>query len=263
MFGILYASFGTSHDDARARQIDAVAAALRDAFPGAVLEQAFTSGMIRRSLDGRGIHVPSVPEALRLLADAGVDEVLVQPGHLLPGEEFDKLSREVASEAGRFASVEIAQPLLASTDDLRRVAGIMVARFPARPGTAVVLMGHGTPAFANVVYAALDYQMKDLGRADIHVATVEAYPALSDAEARVRAMPEVGTVILAPLMLVAGDHATNDMAGDEADSWASTFRAHGYEVVCDLTGLGELPEVQALYVEHARSAARRLMAVAR
>lgn len=263
MFGILYASFGTSHDDARARQIDAVAAALREAFPDAVLQQAFTSGMIRRSLDARGIHVPSVPEGLRLLADAGAEGVLVQPGHLLPGEEFDKLEREVAHEAGRFASVEIARPLLASTEDLRRVADIMAVRFPARPGAAVVLMGHGTPSFANVVYAALDYQMKDLGRDDIHVATVEAYPALAEAEARVRAMPGVRAVILAPLMLVAGDHATNDMAGDEADSWASTFKAHGYDVVCDLTGLGELPEVQALYVEHARAAVRRLMAAAR
>lgn len=258
MLGILYASFGTTHDDARARQIDAVAAALSAAFPGAPVQQAFTSGMIRRSLDARGIHVPDVAEGLRLLADHGVDLVLAQPGHLMPGEEFEKLRGEVGRAANRFEAVEIADPLLTTTDDLFRVATIMAARFPRREGAAVVLMGHGSPACANAVYAALDYRLKDMGREDMHVATVEAYPALSDAVARVRAMHGVRDVTLAPLMLVAGDHATNDMAGDEADSWASTFKDAGFKVACDLTGMGELSTVRDLYVAHARAAAARL-----
>ena len=253
MRGVLFASFGSTHESARTRALDAVAARLGLEFPDAKVWQAYTSGMIRRALAKRGIEVPGVAEALAAMADAGVTEALVCAGHLLPGEEYDKLAREAAKVAGRFERIFVSTPLIAGTDDLIRVADIVSARFPAEEGRAVILMGHGTPTFANLVYPALDSVLSARGRTDMCVACVEAYPTLDDVLPRVKASGAARATLF-PLMLVAGDHAKNDMAGDEPDSWASILRAEGLSVECDLTGLGEIPAVRDLYAAHAHNA---------
>lgn len=252
MQGILFASFGTTHDNARQRDIEPSAQAVFEAFPDAMHAQAFTSSIVRRRLAARGVEIPDTPTALERMADAGVTEVVIQPGHLLPGKEYDKLLREAATQRERFDSMRVGEPLLAVPDDLTEFVRIVCDTFPSQQGRAVVLMGHGSPSFSDAIYAALDYRFKEHGRADIFVGTVDGYPTL---ETVMRMLDNrFEGALLAPLMLVAGDHATNDMAGAMEDSWASAFKNAGYQVDCHFEGLGCLPHIHRLFVEHARAA---------
>lgn len=255
MRGILFASFGTTHLAAREGQIDAVAVYIQERFPDSPVYQAYTSNMVMDALKRRGIDVPNVSQALTRMADEGISEVILQPSHILPGWEYNKVNAQAEERRGLFRQIHIGQPLLASTEDLHLMADILCKRYPARVKTAVVFMGHGTDQFANMVYAAMDYRFKEVGRSDIYVGTVEAHPTLESVMQGL-ARGEYDHVLLAPLMLVAGDHAVNDMAGDEPDSWASRLRAAGYEVSCDLTGLGEIPDVKQIYVEHILAAGK-------
>ncbi len=253
MKGILFASFGTTHESARKKQIDAVAKYIESAFPDRIVAQAYTSEMVRRSLASRGQYVPNTAEALQQLAREGVNEVIVQPGHLLPGEEYAKLCRLAEECRGLFSQLSIGQPLINDTADMQNISTILSEQYPTSPHSTVVLMGHGTSWFANAAYAALEYHFVSIGRRDIHVGTVEAYPALEEV---VQRLQETGRnhVLLAPLMLVAGDHAINDMAGENPDSWASQLKRAGYDVECRLVGLGELPAIQQMYADHVRQA---------
>lgn len=253
MKGLLFTSFGTSYQNAREKHIDSVADYIAAALPEYKLEQAYTSGIVRKILEERGIIVPDVSGGLKALAEAGVTEVMVQPSHLLPGMEYDKMCRQAEECRGMFQSLTIADPLIASTDDLDKLAEVLAAYYPRAEGSAVVLMGHGTPQFANLAYAALDYHFKEKGRDDIYVGAVEAFPELENVLSYVK-RTSYDRIVLAPLMLVAGDHATNDMAGDDDDSWAQQFRAAGYRVETHLVGLGEIPQIQELYLERVRRA---------
>ncbi len=255
MRGVLFASFGCTHESARTLAIDAVAKRIGADFNDSQVWQAYTSTMIRRALKKRGVVVLGVAEALEEMADAGVTDAIVCSGHLLPGEEYDKLMREASSVSGRFNSLKVSTPLISGTDDLLTIAHIISERFPARDDRAIVLMGHGTRTFANIVYPALDSILSSIGRSDICVATVEAYPEFDDIMPRIESMG-VKCVTLFPLMLVAGDHAKNDMAGEEPSSWASILRAKSFEVECDLTGMGEIPAIADLYAAHAHKASK-------
>ena len=265
--GMLFASFGTTHDDARVRCIDAVAGDLVVAFPGAPLAQAYTSSIVRRVLERRRAEgaegagpapVPDVRGALAELAGQDVRRVIVQPGHLMPGHEYDKLRRQAKACADLFEQVLVGEPLLAGTDDVHRLIDIMAQEFPRQTGRAVVLMGHGSDHFANVVYEAMNFYAGLIGRDDMLIGTVEAEPSLATLLGLLARRPEVTRVTLAPLMLVAGDHAKNDMAGADSESWASQLRVAGYEVDVVLRGLGELPAVRRMYVEKALAAAQAL-----
>lgn len=253
MKGILLVSFGSTHERARKEEIDAVAERMQAAFPDALLVQAYTSGMIRRALAKRGVEVPSVSDALDEMLAQGVTDLLVQPTHIMPGDEHGRMLDAVKEKQGLFARVCVGDPLLATDADVAALVAIVGDRFSRAADTAVVLMGHGSENFANVVYAALDYRFKAVGRDDVYVGTVEAYPSIDDVMERM-APHGYARVVLAPLMLVAGDHAVNDMAGDEEDSWSSVLGAAGYETQCFVEGLGALAGVQDLYVAHARSA---------
>lgn len=251
MKGILFVSFGTTYQTAKEKQIDAVADYIQKQFPACRIAQAYTSNMVRAGLAKQGVEMPDVAGGLQLLVQQGVTQVFVQPSHLLPGLEFDKLCR--AAEACRhlFKKMDIGKPLMAYTQDAHDLADILADEYPYKKDTAVVLMGHGTTQPVNTAYAAMDYHFSALGRHDLYVGTVEAYPAL-DTVIKCMQSRQYSKVVLAPLMLVAGDHAVNDMAGKEPDSWASRLRQAGYEVECRLTGLGELEAVQQMYVEHIR-----------
>lgn len=253
MRGILFASFGTSHRDAQQSCLDAVTASLARTDPEALARQAYTSGMIRCALECRGEHADDVPQALARMAVDGVTDLTVQPGHLLPGKEYDKLVRQVAGCSSLFGTVRVGDPLLARSKDMNRVVDIMAEQYPEQLESAVVLMGHGTSWFANVVYSAMNYRAQTQGRPDIHVACVEAEPTL---ETVIGQLDAAGyrRVRLAPLMLVAGDHAKNDMAGRDERSWASRLEAAGYEVEAHLEGMGEIPGIRRMYVEHAQAA---------
>lgn len=253
---ILAVSFGTSHRDTLAVTIEAIEGELRSAFPDRAFRRAFTSGMICRALKARdGLSVDSPAQALRHLSREGFTDVIVQPTHVINGEEYDKLLAQAAPFARSFARLAVGRPLLTSAEDYRAAAEAILAQLPlAEPGAAVVFMGHGTEHYVNSAYAQLEYLFHDLGRKDILVGTVEGYPGLDEVIRRLAERPAVKRALLLPLMVVAGDHAKNDLSGDGPDSWKSRLTALGYEVRCGLRGLGEYPGIRALFVAHARRA---------
>jgi sirohydrochlorin cobaltochelatase len=213
--------------------------------------RAFTSPTIRRILAKRGQQVPSLTEALEDLAQKGFDRVAVQPTHLLPGIEYDGLASEAEALRNRFSQLLLGRPLLWEPSDEEMLVRALDEAFPSQEGEALVWMGHGTAHAAGGVYERLQRQFEALGRRDVFIATVEGSPTLDDARAWLR-QGGWTNVHLSPLMLVAGDHALNDMAGDEPESWKNVLTGDGVQVRCTLRGLGTLEAVQALYAAHLR-----------
>lgn len=250
---ILVASFGTSHHDTCERNIGAIERDIAEAFPDWTVRRAFTSGMIVNKLRERdGVSVDTVERALERLAREGYETVRCQPTHVINGEEFDDIAGAAGRLRGRFRSLRVGAPLLTGTEDYRQLAAVIGRTYSPREGTALCLMGHGSGRFADAAYAALEYHFNDQGYGNIHVGTVEGFPDLPALLRRVRA-GGADTVLLAPLMVVAGDHAVNDMAGDGEESWKTAFLSAGYRVECVLKGLGEYPEVRGMYVAHLRA----------
>lgn len=253
---ILVVSFGTSFNQNRADTICAVENALAAAYPEYDVRRAFTAQIIIDKVAKRdNVIIDNVGEALeRAIAD-GVKTLIVQPTHLMHGFEYNDLEAELAEYADSFDAVVLAEPLLTSDDDFSRVAQAVVdgTRDYDDGKTAICFMGHGTEAESNVVYGQMQEVLSGMEMANYYVGTVEATPSLDDVLAAVKE-GEYEKVVLEPLMVVAGDHANNDMAGDEEDSWKSAFAAEGYEVECILKGLGSFEEIQKLYVEHTQAA---------
>ena len=252
---LLVVSFGTSHPETRAKTIRAIENDLAAAFPERRLYRAWTSSMLRRKVKSdTGEHIDSVAEALERMAADGIADVLVQPTHLLAGEEHDKLCRELAGGKAAFAHMTAGAPLLAAEEDIAVFADLLPGLCPPLgAGDMMVWMGHGSDALRLPVYQILDELLAKNGHPEHAVGTVEFEPGFDAVLERVRRR-RPARAILAPLMVVAGDHAVNDMAGDEPDSWRSRLRAEGVEVTCVLRGLGEYPAVRALYAAHARAA---------
>lgn len=253
---LLVVSFGTSHAETREKTIGAIEKNIAAIYPDYEVRRAFTSGMILKVLEKRdGIVIDNVAEAMSRLVSDGFEEVLVQPTHVIPGDEYDDMVGDVMLFEDRFKKISIGAPLLYSTEDYRKVISAVMEQFPdLGERDALVLMGHGTEHPINAVYAALDYQFKDMGYPNVFVGTVEAYPDVETVLKQVRAFgPE--RITLLPLMVVAGDHATNDMAGSEEGSWKSIFENAGYQVDCILKGLGEFQPIRDVYLEHIASIA--------
>lgn len=242
---VVCVSFGTSVPAGR-ENITAVENVLRQAAQERIFVSAFTSGVIRRILKERGEVVHSVAEALEELWKQDVTEVLVQPTHILCGHEYDKLRREAEPWRDRFEKLRIGRPLLTDTGDLQTLAAELSAAYPAQAGETLVLFGHGTDHTANMVYPALQTVFHLSGRPDVLVGTVEGWPAFEDVLAQLKAR-DGKQVHLVPLMLVAGDHAMNDMAGGDPESWKSRLESEGYTVRSTLWGLGVMPAVQTMY----------------
>ena len=253
---LLVVSFGTSFNDSRRLTIGAIESALEKAFPEYAVRRGFTSQIIIDHVAKRdGEIIDNMQEALDREVDNGVKTLVVQPTHLMNGLEYEEMSKAIAQYSDAFEQISIGQPLLTSDEDFQAVAkAITEATADYDDGeTAIVFMGHGTEAESNGVYAKMQQVLTDGGYAHYYVGTVEATPSLDDV---LEAVKQGGykRVVLRPLMVVAGDHANNDMAGDEDDSWKTTFEKAGYEVVCEVEGLGALEAVQQLYVEHAQAA---------
>ena len=253
---LLVVSFGTSYNDNRRLTIGAIETALAEAFPDWSVRRAFTSQIIiDRVRDRDGVEIDNVKAALDRAVDNGVKTLVVQPTHLMDGLEYTDLVDELAQYADAFEHIAVGAPLLTSDGDFQAVAeAITQATAQYDDGdTAICFMGHGTEAESNRIYGEIQQVLTAGGHNHYYVGTVEAEPTLEDVLARVK---DSGArrVVLQPLMIVAGDHANNDMAGGEEGSWKRAFQDASYEVECVLKGLGELRAIQQLFVAHAQAA---------
>lgn len=253
---LLAVSFGTSYEDTLEKNIAAIERDLAAAFPERTLRRAFTSGMIlRRWKRERGVEMDDVPAALERLAGEGYTDILLQPTHVMNGEEYHKLADQAEQFRGRFDKLTVGAPLLTAAEDYLDLGRALMEILPPKSEErAVLYMGHGSEHQANSAYALMEYAFHDLGRDDVIVGTVEGYPNFDAALRRLKERPQVKEVELRPLMTVAGDHAKNDLAGEEEDSWKNVLEGMGYRTSCVLTGLGEYPQIRAMFVEHARQA---------
>lgn len=254
---ILTVSFGTSHNTTREATIDAIERDIHAAFPAYPLYRAWTSKVIIAKLKQRDqVHIDTVEEALERMHSDGITDLIVQPTHIINGFENDAMKQAILSRSESFRSISFGAPLLSCEEDNRRIVELLSREFDVSDdATALVLMGHGTRHYANAVYAALDYRFKDMGHPNIFVGTVESYPSL-DTVIRALSSLKPKKLLLAPLMIVAGDHALNDMAGEEEASWKSRLEAEGYPVLPILKGLGEYPEIRRLFIRHIQEACR-------
>ncbi len=253
---LLVLSFGTSFNDSRRLNIGAIENDLEKAFPDYSVRRGFTANIVIDHIQKRdGVKIDDVDEAMNRAVDNNVKNLVIQPTHLMNGLEYAELEEQVAQYADAFDKIAIGKPLLTSEEDFKRVEQALVDWTSEYDDgeTAICFMGHGTEAESNEVYQ----KMQDLLTADGHenyfVGTVEASPSLDDVLAGVKA-GSYKRVVLEPLMVVAGDHANNDMAGEEEGSWKTAFEDAGYEVTCLLRGLGENEEIRKIYVEHAQAA---------
>lgn len=250
---ILAVSFGTSHNDTRQVTIDAIENDMRRAFPDYALYRAWTSKIIIKKIKSRdGIHINTVKEAMEQMLADGITDVLIQPTHILNGIENDRMKEEALLYHERFHSISFGDPLLTSEQDRENIIRAIIKEFSDLSQKEVlVLMGHGTTHDANTVYAALDGTFKDMGYKNIFLGTV-ADPSL---EALIKQVKECkpSKVILAPFMLVAGDHAKNDMAGDEPNSWYNRFLAAGFQTEAVVKGLGQYPGIRKILIEHLKT----------
>ena len=250
--GILAVSFGTTHLDTLEKTIQAAEADLAAAFPDAKVYRAFTSGMVRNRLKSKfDIHVDSVAEALERMQADGVEQAVIQTTLLIPGEEFDLLRRDVLTHAGPVKTA-LGLPLLWDDGDLESMIDILEHVYPVQKDEVLLLMGHGTSHGANDLYLRLAQRMETRGE-QMALCTGEGTPTFEDAIAKLKARSR-RKVRVAPLLLVAGDHAKNDMAGEDPDSLRCRLEREGFQVTCDVRGLGEIPAVRQRLVCRARAA---------
>ena len=243
--GILVVSFGTSHLDTMERTIDVIENEIAEKFDGCRVYRAFTSGMIIRKLKRtENMEIDTVPEALRRMAADGMEDVVVQPTHIINGIENDRMMEDLMENMSLFRRIRVGKPLLSSVEDYKKSIHAVMAETGLQDGEMLVLMGHGTEHHANSAYPTLEYTFHALGYNQVLVGTVESFPELKNVMAK----------LLMPFMLVAGDHAKNDMAGDE-DSWKSGLEEEGYEVRVILKGLGEFEGIRKIFLEHIEEAA--------
>ena len=275
---ILVVSFGTSFNDSRAEDIGGVEKALQAAYPDWSVRRAFTAQIIINHVQARDDEkIDNMDQALERAVDNGVKNLVVQPTHLMHGAEYDELTEAVENYKDKFESVKIAEPLLgevgadetainedkaavaeAITAEAVKTAGFDSLDATKEEGTAFVFMGHGTSHTAKISYSQMQAQMEQLGYENVFIGTVEGEPEDTACEAVIEKLKNAGykKVILRPLMVVAGDHANNDMAGDDDDSWKSQFEASGVfdSIDTQIAGLGEIDAIQQLYVAHTQAA---------
>lgn len=253
---ILAVSFGTSHHQTRKDTIEAIEKAIAAACPDRLIRRAFTSGMIIRKLQGEGVSIDDVAAAMDKLIAEGVTDLIVQPTHVMDGFEYEKMRDQVEPFRSRFAQIKLGAPLLDSDEDYAQVVEALAAETKDHEAedVAIVWMGHGTEHPANSAYGKLERCFRQAGYQRHFIGTVEAEPGLEEVAAAVKACQGIKKVVLLPLMIVAGDHAVNDMAGDEEDSWKTAFEEAGYEVECVLKGMGQYPAIRQIFVRHTKEA---------
>ena len=275
---LLVVSFGTSFNDSRVKDIKGIEDALQAAYPDWSVRRAFTAQIIINHVQARdGEKIDNMQQAMDRAVENGVKNLVVQPTHLMHGAEYDEMVEAIEKYQDKFEQIAVAEPLLGEVGDDATVinadkeavakavvaeeaseAGFKDAADAADQGTAFVLMGHGTAHVAKVTYSQMQTQMQNLGYSNVFIGTVEGEPEETSCESVIEAVKAAGykNVVLRPLMVVAGDHANNDMAGDDDDSWKSQFEASGAfdKVDTQISGLGRIKAVESFYVAHTRTA---------
>lgn len=252
---ILVVSFGTSYQDTRKVTLDAVEKKIADTYKEFEVRKAYTSSFIRKKLKKRdNIVIDSPEEALNKLKKEGVSEVIVQPLHVMPGSEYDEIKKVVDKFTAdkSFGKLVLGRPILYRQKDYKAAIEALKDQLPKiNQHQAVVLMGHGSTHPANSSYALFDYMLKDEGLKNVYIGTVEGTPELDNVIRRLKE-DNIKEVTLMPFMVVAGDHANNDMAGDEDDSWKTILKKEGFKVNTYLHGLGENKKIQNIYIQHVK-----------
>lgn len=247
--GILVVSFGTSHLDTMEKTIEVMEREVAEKFSDCRVYRAFTSGMIIRKLKRtENMDIDTVQEAVKRMAADGIEDVIVQPTHIINGIENDRMMEELMDNMSLFRRIRVGKPLLSSVDDYKKSIHAVMSETALSDDEMLVLMGHGTDHHANSAYPTLEYTFHALGYNQVLVGTVESFPELKNVMAKLE-IAEKKKIALMPFMLVAGDHAKNDMAGDE-DSWKSELEEAGYEVRVIMKGLGELEGIRRIFMEH-------------
>ena len=273
---LLVVSFGTSYNDSRVNDIKSIEDALQEAYPDWSVRRAFTAQIIINHIQARdGEKIDNMTQALERAVANGVKNLVVQPTHLMHGAEYDEMCAAIDEYRDQFESVSIAEPLLgevgsdasvinadkeavakAVTAAAAEASGFDSLEAAREAGAAFVLLGHGTAHVAKVSYSQMSTQMQQLGYENVFIGTVEGEPEETACESAIEKVQAAGytTVILRPLMVVAGDHANNDMAGSDDDSWKPMFEDAGFTVDCQIAGLGGIADIQALYIAHTQAA---------
>ncbi len=252
---LLVVSFGTTHEETRAKTIDRIEEDLAAAFPDRKLYRGWTSRMIVKRLAERGTQVDTLEDALARMQEDGMTDILVQPTHIMEGAENDRMLEALDKASSGFESVRTGLPLLSSEEDLAQLARILGEEYLADGQNLLLLMGHGSAKKpeSNRIYREMQEAFRKAGIPGAYVGTVEGTPTFDDV---LGAVAESGAhcVTLAPMMIVAGDHAKNDMAGEDPSSWKNQLEAEGFQVRPVLRGLGEYPAVRQMLVQHAEEA---------
>ena len=273
---LLVVSFGTSYNDSRVNDIKSIEDALQEAYPDWSVRRAFTAQIIINHIQARdGEKIDNMTQALERAVANGVKNLVVQPTHLMHGAEYDEMCAAIDAYRDNFDSVSIAEPLLgevgsdasvinadkeavarAVTAAAAEASGFDSLEAAKEAGAAFVFLGHGTAHVARVSYSQMSTQMQQLGYENVFIGTVEGEPEETACESVIEEVRAAGytTVILRPLMVVAGDHANNDMAGSDDDSWKPMFEDAGFTVDCQIAGLGGIADIQALYIAHTQAA---------
>ncbi len=254
---VLIVSFGTSFVETRKLNIDETERVISEAFPEYDKFIAFTSQIIINIYKDRdNIEYMNVSQAIEEIYRKKYGEVLIVPTLVINGDEYDEIIESIEPFKDKFSRMIVSKPLLSSMSDYTEVAEALVKDLPEIDSeTAVVYMGHGTPHHANSAYPAFDFVIKHLGYSNIYMGTVEGFPTFDNVVEDLK-KKNYKKILLIPFMIVAGDHAFNDMAGDEADSWKIMLKSMGYKVDYQLKGMGEQPEIRELFVKHAKEAVR-------
>lgn len=241
---LLMVHFGTTHEDTRALTIDAINQKAREQFPQMEIREAYTSRIIMRILNKRGVRKLNPVEALAQLKAEGYTHVIVQSTNIIDGIEMESLRKDLDLMRPLFKEIRLGMPLLYSPEDYKQVIDCLAEK--GQEKTFTILVGHGTYTPATAQYAMLDYMLQAEGHTDFAVGTVEGYPTFDNAISRAQAKKKIKQVQLIPFMFVAGDHAKNDIAGDMKEA----LEKKGYKVSVRMEGLGENPAIQQIYIDH-------------
>lgn len=252
---ILVVSFGTSYQETRDKTIGAIEKQIKEAYPDYDIKRAFTSETIIKKLKERDkINIDNVLEAMEKLKKEEYKTVICQPTHIINGIEYDKMVSQVNKFKKSFDKIKFGNPLLSTDEDYNKIVKAMNEENKnISNNKAIIFMGHGTSHFANSAYAALDYRFKAYGKNNIFIGTIEGYPDI-DTVLKQMKQSNIKKIILMPFMIVAGDHALNDMSGKENNSWKNIFESEGFKVETIIKGLGEYESIRNIFVEHVKNA---------